>query len=418
MAESAADKLYDYPYRRLAALLKGIEPGESPILTHVGEPQGAPPAFLSEIVTKNAHLWSKYPDPRGTPEYRHAVADWIARRYALKPGTVDADKHVTTACGTREALFQAGILAAAIKRPLVKGKPLLGMPNPAYHVYYGAALMGEAEPIPVPAADASTNYLPDYPSLPAEVLDRMAIAYLCTPSNPTGGVADMQTLVRNLESARRHGYILAVDECYSEIFNGETPPAGAFDAVKALGEAGDGALDNLLVFNSLSKRSSAPGLRCGFVAGQADLIEKLVMVRGYGGAQVPEPLMAAGAALWRDEEHVVANRALYSGLFDLSDEILGDLPGYTRPSAGFFLWLPVDDGEEAAKRLWAEAGVKVLPGRLMSRPTDAEGHTPGDGFIRIALVHDPETVRDMLGRVRRVLLNGLTAGTMTAKKEG
>ncbi|RVU36165.1 aminotransferase class I/II-fold pyridoxal phosphate-dependent enzyme [Hwanghaeella grinnelliae] len=408
MAESAADKLFDYPYRRLATLLKGLEPGESPILTHVGEPQGAPPAFLSETVTRNAHLWSKYPSPRGTPDYLKAVADWITRRYDLAPGTVDAARHVTTACGTREALFQAGILAAAIKRPQVKGKPLIGMPNPAYHVYYGAAVMGDAEPLPVPAADASTNYLPDYPSLSADVLDRMAIAYLCTPSNPTGGVADLQTLTRNVEAARRHGYILALDECYSEIFNGSEPPAGGFDAVKALGEAGEGALDNILVFNSLSKRSSAPGLRCGFVAGQADLIDKLVMVRGYGGAQIPEPLMAAGAALWRDEDHLVANRALYSGLFDLSDEILGDLPGYTRPTGGFFLWLPVTDSEEAAKRLWVEAGVKVLPGRLMSRPVDTEGHTPGDGFIRIALVHDPETVREMLGRVRRVLLDGLT----------
>lgn len=405
MAESAADKLYDYPYRRLAALLKGVEPGESPILTHVGEPQGAPPAFLSEIVYKNAHLWSKYPDPKGTPDYRQAVADWISRRYDLEPGIVDADKHVTTACGTREALFQAGLLAAAIKRPLVKGKPLIGLPNPAYHVYYGSALMAEAEPLPVPAAEAETNYLPDFPSLSPDVLDRLAIAYLCSPSNPTGGVADLQTLTRNIESARRHGYILALDECYSEIFNGDTPPAGGFDAVKVLG----GSLDNVLVFNSLSKRSSAPGLRCGFVAGQADLIEKLVMIRGYGGAQVPEPLMAAGAALWRDEEHVVANRALYSGLFDIADEILGDLPGYNRPSAGFFLWLPVSDSEEAAKRLWAEAGVKVLPGRLMSRPVDVAGNTPGDGFIRIALVHDPETVRVMLTRVRRVLLNGLTA---------
>ena len=405
MAESAADKLFDYPYRRLTKLLAGIEPGMRPILTHIGEPQGKPPGFVSEIVLENADLWSKYPDPRGTPDYRAAVADWIHRRYGLPGGTIDPATQITTACGTREALFQAGVLAAAIKRPQLPAgeKPYLGMPNPAYHVYYGAALMGEAEPLPVPAAEAETNYLPDYPSLAPEILDRMAIAYLCTPSNPTGGVADLQTLVRNLESARRHGYILALDECYSEIFNGETPPAGGFDAAQALG----GSMDNLLVFNSLSKRSSAPGLRCGFVAGDAGLIEKIVMVRGYGGAQIPEPLMAAGAALWRDEVHVTKNRALYSTLFDIADEIFQGVSGYVRPEGGFFLWLPVADSERAARRLWAEAGVKVLPGKLMSRPTDAEGHTPGDQFIRVALVHEPEVVRDALTRVKQVLQNEL-----------
>jgi len=401
MAESAADKLFDYPYRRLAKLLAGIEPGMSPILTHVGEPQGQPPGFVSEIVLENADLWSKYPDPRGTPDYRAAVADWIHRRYGLAEGTIDPATQITTACGTREALFQAGVLAAAIKRPSLPAgeKPYIGLPNPAYHVYYGAALMGEAEPLPVPAAEAETNYLPDYPSLAPEILDRMAIAYLCTPSNPTGGVADLQTLVRNLEAARRHGYILALDECYSEIFNGETPPAGGFDAAQALG----GSMENLLVFNSLSKRSSAPGLRCGFVAGDAGLIEKIVMVRGYGGAQIPEPLMAAGAALWRDEVHVAKNRALYANLFDIADEIFKDRPGYVRPDGGFFLWLPVADSERTAQRLWAEAGVKVLPGKLMSRPVDAEGRTPGDDFIRIALVHEPGVVRDALTRVKKVL---------------
>lgn len=414
MAESAADKLFDYPYRRLNALLAGIEPGADPILTHVGEPQGAPPAFLSEIVLENAHLWSKYPDPKGTAEYREAVSDWIHNRYGLPQGTIDPATQVTTACGTREALFQAGVLAAAIKRPTLPDgvRPVIGMPNPAYHVYYGSALMGEADPLPVPAAEAETNYLPDYPSLDPDILDRMAIAFLCTPSNPTGGVADLQTLTRNLECARHHGYVLALDECYSEIFNGDQPPAGGFDAAQALG----GSMDNLLVFNSLSKRSSAPGLRCGFVAGDATLIEKLVMVRGYGGAQIPEPLMAAGAALWRDESHVADNRALYSRLFDIADDVLGDFPGYVRPEGGFFLWLPVKDSERAAKRLWAEAGIKVLPGKLMSRPMDDQGTTPGDHFVRIALVHDPDTVRDGLTRAKAVLMDGETIRPNTEKE--
>ncbi len=402
MTISGAERLFNYPYRRLTRLLEGIPPGANPILTHVGEPQGAPPDFLSETVLANAHLWSKYPDPRGTADYLGAVADWLTRRYALSEGMIDPQSNLTTACGTREALFQAGLLAASLKRAeLPDGtRPLLGLPNPAYHVYFGAALMGECDVLAAPAADADTDYLPDYTLLSGDELQRLAIAYLCSPSNPTGGVASAEWLKKHILLAREHNFILAVDECYSEIYNTDTPPAGAAEICHALG----GDLSNVRIFNSLSKRSSAPGLRAGFVAGTRDIIDKLVMLRGYGGAQIPEPLMAAGAALWRDDAHVAGNRALYSRLFDKADHVLGDLPGYFRPQGGFFLWQKVSNGENVARALWQREGVKSLPGRFMSHPIGSGDETPGDSYVRIALVHAPDTVDDLLGRVHRVLV--------------
>lgn len=428
--QSGADKLFHYPYRRLADLLAGLSPGgrpdEAPILMHIGEPQGAPPSFVPELITENAVGWSKYPAPRGEAGYRKAVADWATQRYGLPDGLLDPDRHITPAPGTREQLFMSGLIAVSKKRAILPTdtKPAIALPNPAYHVYYGAALMSEAEPLPVPAASAATNYLPDYTALSAAEAERLAIAYYCTPSNPTGGVATKAQISAHLAHARRYGYILALDECYSEIYN-DAPPAGGIDAVlaahlqssaqsntetgSATGEKDPFA--NILIYNSLSKRSGAPGLRAGFVIGDAEMIEKISMLSGYGGSQIPNPLSAAATALWQDEAHVAKNRALYQNLFQIADEELVGLPGYIRPAAGFFLWLDtsqtVGDGAKAAQRLWAEAGIKTLPGAFMSHPTDPDNPedstTPSDGFIRIALVHDPETVRTALRRIRRVL---------------
>lgn len=428
MMQSGADKLFHYPYRRLADLLDGVEPGgpsgEAPILMHIGEPQGAPPDFVPQLISENAAGWSKYPSPRGETSYREAVADWAIQRYGLPDGFLDPERHITPAPGTREQLFMSGLIAVSKKRARLPAgiKPAIALPNPAYHVYYGAALMSEAEPLPVPAASAETNYLPDYTALSEEDAARLAIAYYCTPSNPTGGVATKAQIEAHLAHARLYGYILALDECYSEIYN-ESPPAGGIDAALSTYQAKSGApggttdgsihdpFANILIYNSLSKRSGAPGLRAGFVIGDAEMIEKISMLSGYGGSQIPNPLSAAATALWRDENHVVTNRALYQKLFQIADEELAGLPGYTKPAAGFFLWLDtretVGDGAVAARKLWAEAGVKTLPGAFMSHPTDPtnaeDKTTPSDGFIRIALVHDPETVRTALCRIRRTL---------------
>ncbi len=390
------DPLFDYPYRRLAALLRDLAPGETPTLMQIGEPQGRPPAFVAEIIHDQAPLWAKYPPLAGTADHRAAVAEWLVRRYGLDPETLDPDCMIIPVSGTREALFQAGLMAVARKADGVNGTPTLLMPNPMYHVYYGAAAAAGAEALPLPAT-AESGYLPRFETLAPDILDRTAIAYLCTPSNPTGAVARLEELVGWIELARRHDFILAVDECYSEIY-GRTKPPGALEACAELGPS----FDNVLCFNSLSKRSTAPGLRCGFVAGDPGLIEALTMLRGYGGAQVPGPVLAAASALWRDEDHVAAARERYCALFDLADERLGHLHGYRRPEGAFFLWLDVGDGEQAARRLWSEGGVKVMPGAYMAR-TDANGNNPATGHIRIALVHERNHCAAALDRIAQTL---------------
>lgn len=407
MSGSRLDLLRNFPFRRLNALLEGIEPGRSPLLLQIGEPQDAVPDLVAPTVAENAALFGKYPAQNGAPSYLDAAARWLERRYDLGDGTVDATTQVNALCGTREGLFQAGMMAILRKRDRMKDKtarPALLAPNPMYHVYFGASVVGDAEAILLDTV-AENGFVPDYAGLPKDVLDRTAICYLCTPGNPTGAVTSREAVTEMLALARKHDFVLAVDECYSEIWF-DRRPAGGFDAATDLG----GETSNLLVFNSLSKRSGSPGLRCGFVAGDPDLIGPLSMLRSYGGAQVPGALMAAGEALWRDEAHAVTNRERYQILAQIADDHLRGMPGYIKPEAGFFLWLDtsktVGSGEEAARLLWREAGVKVLPGRYMARPTPGTDRTPGDDYIRVALVHDPDTVADAMARIAVALSVG------------
>ncbi len=256
--------------------------------------------------------------------------------------------------------------------------------------------MAGAEPIFVPAT-RETGFQPDFTALPESVLRRTALAYLCTPGNPQGSVASADLLQRSVELARRFDFVLAVDECYSEIYDREPPP-GALGACATLG----GTLDNVAVFHSLSKRSSVPGLRCGFVAGDERAIAAFSHLRSYAGATVPIPLLAAGAALWRDEGHVEDNRRLYRAKLDIAEELLGGRFGFFRPPGGFFLWLDVGDGEAAALKLWQAANIRVLPGAYLARE-GADGVNPGRPYIRVALVHDLDTTRRALARMAEVL---------------
>ena len=256
--------------------------------------------------------------------------------------------------------------------------------------------MAGAEPYPVPAGP-ETGFLPDYDGVPDAIWDRAALVYLCTPANPTGGVADLDYLTRALERCRAVDAVLAVDECYAEIWRDEAP-AGGLQAAEALG----GGKANLLILHSLSKRSGAPGLRCGFVAGDAALIAPFGMLRGYGGAQVPGPILVAGAALWDDDAHVEEQRGKYRRLWAIAERHLNGLPGVTFPKAAFFLWLDVGDGEAFTRRAWAEEAVKPMPGRFMSRP-GADGATPGDRYARVALVHDEAVVEALCARLARLI---------------
>lgn len=385
-----------HPFTRLNSLLQGVAPGGpgQPLLFSVGEPQMTPPPMLSEILVREAAQWSKYPLAQGTPDFRAAAVDWLRRRYHLPAGMIDADKQLLPVAGSREGLFMIALSAvpewAGGKRPVVL------IPNPFYHVYAGAAAVAGAEPVFMPAA-AETGFLPDIDRLTPSVLERTALAYICSPANPQGAVASLDYLQRWIELARRHDFVVAFDECYAEVYD-RAAPVGGLEACARLG----GDLHNVIVFHSLSKRSGVPGLRSGFVAGDARLIQRNAQLINYGGVAVPYPILAASTALWRDEGHVEEGRQRYRANFDAAVEILGEQFGFARPAGGFFLWLDVGDGEAAARRLWAEAGIRVLPGAYMGRP-DENGVNPGQRYIRVALVYDAETTAAGLRRMQQVL---------------
>ena len=383
------DLLTDYPFRRLTELLGGPATPQSLVMS-IGEPQHPPPALVAEVLADQAAGWGKYPPADGTADFRRAVAEWLERRFRLPAGAVDRDRGVLPVAGTREALYMIAQVACGDPR-----RNVVLLPNPFYQVYAGAALMAGAEPVFVPGADGPCSQ-PDFAALPAELLDRAALAYLCSPANPQGAVASRALLERSVAAARRHGFVLAVDECYSEIWDAHEP-AGALAACAALGDGFAG----VVVFHSLSKRSSVPGLRSGFAAGDPAILAAFARLRSYGGAATPLPVLAAAAALWRDEAHVDENRRLYRAKVDMAEAALGGRFGFRRPEGGFFLWLEVGDGEQAALRLWREAGIRVLPGAYLART--AEGVNPGQAFIRVALVHDLATTERALARLAQVL---------------
>ncbi len=270
------------------------------------------------------------------------------------------------------------------------------MPNPFYQAYGAAALAVGAEPVAVPAT-AATGFLPDYAALPPALLDRVTLCYVCSPANPQGSVADAAWWRALIALAERHDFRILADECYAEIYR-DAPPPGALEVAAAAGADPE----RVLVFNSLSKRSNAPGLRSGFAAGGPRSIAALRQLRAYGGAPVPLPIQRASTALWQDEAHVRASRALYVEKFALADRMLGGLPGYTPPQAGFFLWLEVGDGEAFALRLYRETGVRVLPGAYLGRATPEAGN-PGERYIRVALVADAAEVERGLAAIRATL---------------
>jgi len=376
MLNSRLDLLTDYPFQRLTDLIAGIAPGAAPTIMSIGEPQHRPPAFVAEILAKEAGAWGKYPPMAGTPAFLDAAGGWAAKRFGAP--WLDPTRHLLPLSGTREGLFQICQLVLDEKRP---DKNLVLLPNPFYQAYVAGAILAGGEPVFVPSA-AETGFLPDFDSLGKDVLERTALAFVCSPSNPQGSVADGAYLDRLVSLAREHDFLLAADECYSEIYH-RTVPAGVLDSCTRLG----GGLRNVAVFHSLSKRSSAPGLRSGFVIADESLIKPFTRLRSYSCASVPLPVLAASAALWRDEAHVDENRAQYRAKFDLADRILGDTPSYRRPEGGFFLWLDVGDGEIFTRELWRRSGVKLLPGAYLGKP-DAAGVNPGKPYARVAMVHD------------------------------
>lgn len=396
MLNKTIDLLTDYPFDQTRALLDIAAPpaGVEPVAFSIGEPQHAPPSILAEAIAEKAHLWGKYPPPGGIPELRDAISNWLMRRFKVPPQVFEKEVGIIPVAGTREALY---LIAPTIVPETISGdRPAVLIPNPLYHVYSGGAIMAGAEPIFIPATH-NTGFMPNFHDLDDATLRRTAFAYLCTPSNPQGAIADMVYLKSAIRLARKHNFVLVVDECYSEIYNA-VPPPGALEACSEMGEG----YSNVLIFHSLSKRSSAASLRSGFVAGDVVIIEAFRKLRCFSGATIPLPLQAASAALWNDEAHVDENRLKYRAKFDVAEQILEGRYGYYRPGGGFFLWLDVENGEEAAFKLWTEAGIRVQPGAFMARP-DESGHNPGAAYIRVALVHELDVIKNALKQFVKVL---------------
>ena len=395
------DELTDYPFEALRTLLNPVTPriNDEIIAMSVGEPQHQPPALLAETLAAHAHEWNKYPPMAGTPELRQAIVDWLTWRYKLAPGALDIERHIAALAGTKEGLYLFS--SVVVPREKAGRKPVVLVPNPYYLVYNGAATMAGAEAVFLDAT-RDNAFLPDLDAIPAATLERCALFYLCSPSNPQGTIADLDYLKKAILLARRYDFVLAADECYAELYD-TLPPPGALEACQALGPGPNGGLfDNVVVFHSLSKRSSAAGLRSGFMAGDPRLVGQFKRLRDFGGCQVPLPIQWAATALWRDETHVTENRALYRRKFDLAEAALGGRYGFYRPAGGFFLWLDVGDGEQAALRLWRDAAIRVLPGGYTARAANA-GVNPGSEYIRVAVVHDEATLDAAFARMRRVL---------------
>ena len=381
--------LPDYAFPRLRKLLDAHAPGADPIAMTIGEPQHAFPAWVGDILAQNLDGFGKYPPNEGTPELLAAIVGWVDRRYGVK---MTAD-NIIALNGTREGLYNAAMALC----PETKGgkRPVVLTPNPFYQVYAVAALSVGAEPVYV-TATAQTGHLPDYASLPADVLNRTAVAYLCSPANPQGAVASADYWRDLIALAEKHDFRIFADECYSEIWRDQAP-VGALQIAAEMGADPE----RVMVFHSLSKRSNLPGLRSGFAAGGPKSIAAMRTLRNYAGAPLPLPLQRVAEKVWSDEAHVTENRAIYQQKYRVADAILADVSGYEPPPAGFFLWLPVKDGEQAALKLWTETGVRVLPGAYLGRGQGPDN--PGHGYIRVAMVAPTQDMQRGLTMLRDCL---------------
>ena len=374
--------LQPYPFQKLAELTRGLTPplGKSAIRLSMGEPQHAAPPFVLEALTANLNGLSHYPVTKASSELRRTIAGWANRRYKLDKAPLDPERHVLPCAGTREALFS--IAQAVIDRRVNSQRPSVVMPNPFYQIYEGAALLAGAKPYFMNAVEEN-GYRADFAQVPEEIWQKVPLVYICSPGNPTGAVLTRGDLAGLIELAHKYNFIIAADECYSEIYFDEAkPPVGLLQVANDLGIPD---YQHCLVFHSLSKRSSLPGLRSGFVAGDGAVLEQYHQYRTYHGCALPPPTQAASQAAWNDEAHVRTNRDLYRSKFDAVLKILKPVLDVKKPEAGFYLWprLPQDD-ETFTRELYARENVLVLPGSYLSRTT--EDGNPGKNRVRMALV--------------------------------
>ena len=373
------DKLHPYPFEKLAKLKAGITPpaDKSPIALSIGEPKHESPAFVKQVITENLDRLANYPTTKGLDELRHAIAQWATRRFQLNPGSLSADQHILPVNGTREAIFS---LVQALIDPKPGAKVV--SPNPFYQIYEGATFLAGAEPVYLPCT-GDNGFVPDFDAVPASVWQDCQLLFLCSPGNPSGAVMSREVLSKVIELADRYDFVVASDECYSELYPDEgNPPEGLLQTCAALGRH-DYA--RCIVFHSLSKRSNLPGLRSGFIAGDARILKDYLRYRTYHGSAMPIQHQLASIAAWQDEDHVKENRAAYRAKFEAVVPILREVMEVDFPDAGFYLWpqTPMDD-ETFARELAEKANVHVLPGSYLSRTID--GLNPGANRVRMALV--------------------------------
>ena len=362
-----------YAFPRLRALLDIHPAGGKVLHMSIGEPKHEFPSFIQEILLKNIQDFNRYPSNDGSPELLNAISDWVNKRYGV---VIKSESEILSLNGTREGLFNAQI---ALSPETKNGKPTkVLIPNPFYQVYAVGAATVSAEPIFVPAY-AENNFMPNYAELPKEILDQTSILFLCSPANPQGTMASYNYWVELMRLAEKHDFKIFADECYSEIYR-NSAPVGALQVAHDIGADPE----RLVVFHSLSKRSNLPGLRSGFAVSGPKNIKEMKQLRNYSGAPNPTPLQAVAAAAWSDENHVVENRKLYQKKYQIADDIFRNIKGYNAPQAGFFLWLPVENDEQATLNLWKQSGIRVLPGSYLSRNVDNKN--PGEKYIRVAMV--------------------------------
>lgn len=387
------DRLQSYPFQKLTDLLKGAQPkaGLTPIPLYIGEPKHATPEFIKRALAENVSGLASYPATSGTEALREAIAGWLKRRYDLK--NIDPATQVLPVNGSREALYA---IAQAVIDTTRTIHPIVVCPNPFYQIYEGAAILAHAAPTYLNNVP-QRNYAFDWDSLPKMLWERVQLVYVCSPANPTGHVMLLAEWKRLFELADEYDFVIASDECYSEIyFNEDDPPLGSLQAAQQLGRDG---YPRLIAFSSLSKRSNVPGMRSGFVAGDAEILRKFLLYRTYQGCAMSPPIQVASIAAWQDEAHVLENRRLYREKFDTALEILKPALDVSKPDAAFYLWArtPMPD-PEFTRRLYEAQAVTVLPGSFLAR--EAHGVNPGTNRIRIALVSSTEECAESARRIR------------------
>ena len=383
------------PFVRLRELIDRFPGGREPAISlAVGEPQHPIPPFVGSVLAAHVNEFGRYPANKGLDEFGVVVAGWLGRRYDL-PRPVDPVSEVLVLNGTREGLFLAALAAKNWVGPR-QGEPAVLIPNPFYAAYAAGAIGAGCEPVYLPTT-RETGFLPDLDALDDALLARTVAFYIASPSNPQGAVANLDYLKRLTALARHHGFMIFADECYCEIYS-DNPPAGMLEAAGA-------DFANVAIFHSLSKRSSLPGLRIGFAAGDKSFMQSYLELRNVAAPMAPTPLQRVAIAAYNDEQHVIENRRLYREKFDLADQIVGDRYGYERPAGGFFLWLDVSaqgGSEDATLKLWREGGLRVVPGRYLARE-QKDGSNPGADYVRVAMVHNNEITAEALHRLVAVL---------------